>query len=486
MARVVVVGAGVGGLAVAGRLAAGGHHVTLCEAAPTTGGKLGTETVDGFTWDTGPSLLTWPELLQETLAAAGAPPLPTTRLDPAFTYHFADGSTLVVPDGPPPRVAAALGAQLGGTAARDWASVMGYAREVFDVVEQPFLQRALTPWELARQATRLPALARVAPWRSLRAVGERHLHDPRLRMVLDRYATYTGSDPRRTPSPLVTVPHVEQAFGAHHVPGGLRRIGAALEAAAVGAGVVVRTGTRVHRIGTAGGRVTGVVLADGEHVPADVVVSAADHTVTTDLLGAAAPRRRLPAPEPSLAGLVLLLGVRGVPTVHGRPIGHHTVLFPADYDAEFDDVFGGRPARDPAVYLTCPDDPGTAPDGHRAVFVLVNAPRHQPGRGTDWDAVGADEAARVRALLSARGVDLGEVLVSRVRTPADLERATGAPGGAIYGSSSHGPAAAFLRAPSRSRVPGLYSVGGSAHPGGGLPLVLLGAATVAGLVGPAF
>lgn len=483
MATVVVIGAGVAGLAVAGRLAATGHRVTLCEAAETTGGKLGTHTQDGFTWDTGPSLLTWPQLLADTFTAIGAPPLDTTRLDPAFTYHFADGTHLVVPGGPPAEIAAAIGEQLGARAGRDWAALMAHAARVFDVVEQPFLRRSLTPAALAAQATRLPALARVAPWRSLRDVGRRYLEDPRLRMVLDRYATYTGSDPRRTPSPLVTVPHVEQAFGAHHVPGGLRRIGTALEEAARTAGVDVRTSTRVRRIHTHAGRVTGVSLEGGEHLPADVVVSAADATVTHTLLGPAAPRRR--RPDPSLAGLVLLLGVRGTPTVHGRPLGHHTVLFPAHYDAEFDDVFAGRPARDPVIYLTCPDDPTTAPAGHRAVFVLVNAPVHDPAVGTDWDAAGDAQARRVLDLLAARGVELGEVVTARTLTPADLERATGAPGGAIYGSASHGASAAFLREPNRHRVRGLFSVGGSAHPGGGLPLVLLGARIVAEQVDPA-
>ena len=496
MARVVVVGAGVGGLAVAARLAASGHAVTLCEAAATVGGKLGTASAEGFTWDTGPSLLTWPQLLADTLDAIGAPPLTTTRLDPAFTHRFADGSTLVVPDGPPDRVVTAISDQLGPVAGADWAALSAYAARVFDVVEQPFLRRPLTPLQLLAQSTRLPALATVAPWRTLREVGEQYLRDPRLRQVLDRYATYTGSDPRRVPAPLVTVPHVEQVFGAHHVPGGLRRISDALAARAAELGVVVRTSTRVARVEVTGGAVRAVLLAGGQRVPAEVVVSAVDARSTVALLPrrhTAALRARLHRATPSLSGFVLLLGVRGVPTLDGRPLGHHTVLYPADYDDEFDSVFGtrGRPARpipDPAVYLTCPDDPTTRPDdAHRAVFVLVNAARHDPDRGVDWDAPGLAQryADAVLRATRRRGVDLGEVVVRRVRTPADLERDTGAPGGSIYGTSSHGPVAAFLRAPNRTGVRGLYCVGGSAHPGGGLPLVLSGAAIVHGLVGEA-
>ena len=502
MVHVVVVGAGVGGLAVAARLAAGGHAVTVCEAAATVGGKLGTASVQGFTWDTGPSLLTWPQLLTDTLAAIGAPPLTTTRLDPAFTHRFADGSTLVLPAGDTAAVVAAIADQLGADAASDWAALSAYAQRVFDVVEQPFLRRPLTPLQLLAQSTRLPALATVAPWRSLREVGERYLQDARLRQVLDRYATYTGSDPRRVPAPLVTVPHVEQAFGAHHVPGGLRRISEALAARTVELGGVIRTSIRVARVEVAGGAVRAVVLEGGERLPADVVVSAVDARTTIALLPrrhSVALRARLHRATPSLSGFVLLLGVRGVPTLDGRPLGHHTVLYPRDYDDEFDSVFGmrsvfgagrraPRPIPDPAVYLTCPDDPTTRPDAdHRAVFVLVNAAQQEPGRGVDWDAPGLAQryAEAVLRVVQRRGVDLGEVVVRRVRTPADLERDTGAPGGSIYGTSSHGLVAAFLRAPNRTGVRGLFCVGGSAHPGGGLPLVLSSAAIVHGLVGDA-
>ncbi len=499
MAGVVVLGAGVAGLAVACRLAARGHHVTLCESADTMGGKLGTVSVGGFTWDTGPSLLTWPQVLADTLRDIGAAPLPTTRLDPAVTHRFADASTLVVPDGPVDAVIAAIGAQLGPAAAVEWAALSGYAARVFDVVEQPFLRHPLTPLQLLTQAGRLPALVTVAPWRTLRDVGQRYLRDPRLRQVLDRYATYTGSDPRQAPAPLVTVAHVEQAFGAHYVPGGLRRIAEVLAQRAAQLSVIVRTGTTVTAVEVKSGHVRGVRLADGSRLRADVVVSGIDARATVGLLSprhSRGLRRRLRRATPSLSGFSLLLGVRGIPTLDGRPLGHHTVLYPRDYDDEFASAFGvsgrrpraPRPIPDPAVYLACPDDPTTRPDErHRAVFVLVNAPRHDPLGGVDWDGPGLAKryAELVCDVARHRGIDLGEVLVQQVRTPADLERDTGAPGGSIYGSSSNGMAAAFLRAPNHTSVRGLYCVGGSAHPGGGLPLVLLSAQIVADRVGHA-
>jgi phytoene dehydrogenase-like protein len=239
-----------------------------------------------------------------------------------------------------------------------------------------------------------------------------------------------------------------------------------------------------------------VQTADGERVPADVVVSAGDAAALYRALlpaGAATrrPRRDLGRATPSLSGFVLLLALRG----RTPGLAHHTVLFPADYDAEFDAVFGTgryrapRPVEDPTVYVSAPDDPATRPgDDSESWFVLVNAPRHEPGTGVDWtaDGLAARYADRVLDVLAARGMDVrSRLLWCEVRTPADLERDTGSVGGSIYGTSSNGARAAFLRPANASPVPGLYLVGGSSHPGGGLPLVALSAEIVAGLVGAA-
>jgi phytoene dehydrogenase-like protein len=184
---------------------------------------------------------------------------------------------------------------------------------------------------------------------------------------------------------------------------------------------------------------------------------------------------------------VLLLAVQG----RTPGLAHHNVLFPADYDAEFDDVFGAQsqPVRDPTLYVSAPDDPSVRPDGCEAWFVLVNAPRQGVGRGAvDWCAPGraTSYGDHLLDLLAHRGLPVRErVLWSQTFTPADLEERTGAVGGAIYGTSSNGAAAAFLRPANRSPVPGLFLVGGSSHPGGGLPLVTLSARIVADLVGPA-
>ncbi|GAA0424825.1 phytoene desaturase [Actinoplanes capillaceus] len=477
MSEIVVIGAGVGGLAVALRLATAGHRVTVHERAARPGGKLGVHERDGYRFDTGPSLLTLPDVFADL--GLGLRPQP---LDPVVRHVFPDGVTL---DSSSDHgvFLERIGAALGPEAAADWDRFWRRAARIWHASWESVLRRPVSAASLAQLSWRVGDLTAIAPWSSLRALGRRYLRDPRLRMLLDRYATYTGTDPRRAPAALAAIPYAELTHGGWYLPGGLVTLGDSLHARCADHGVRVRLRSEVTAI-EADHRVRGVRLASGEFQPADVVVSNVDAiTLYRDLLPAPKPLRALA--DRSLAGFVLLLGVRG----ETPELAHHTVFFPADYDAEFDAVFGApgrraRPVDDPAVFVTRADDPLVRPDGREAWFVLVNAAR----QGTEWSAVdwrrpglAGAYADHVLAVLARRGLDVrGRLEFAETRTPADLAEATGAPGGAIYGT-----AGGLLRPGNRGPVDGLFLVGGSVHPGGGLPMVTLSARIVADQIGPA-
>jgi phytoene desaturase len=308
-------------------------------------------------------------------------------------------------------------------------------------------------------------------------------------MLFERYATYAGADPRRAPAALLAIPYAELRYGGWYLRGGLGTLADALLARCEELGVRVHLDTPVAGIDAGGGRVHGVRLADGTRVRADIVVANADAlAVYRDLL----PDRRRAARlrERSLAGFVMLLGVRG----RTPGLAHHTVLFGGDPDAEFDQIFGrpsrgvvARPATDPAILVTVADDAQVRPDGHEAWFVLVNAPpQGDNAASVDWTPPATDRYAdRILDVLAARDVGVRDrILFRELRTPADLQVATASPGGAIYGTPAHG-LTGLRRPDNRGPVRGVFLVGGSVHPGGGLPMVMLSAAIVAAQIGPA-
>jgi phytoene desaturase len=495
MARIVVIGAGMAGLASAVRLKVKGHSVTVIEQSETYGGKLGVLARDGFVFDTGPSLFTLPAVYRHLFNITGQPleeSVDIVPLDTAFGYRFADGSRIEMPGVDPARCAAAIGDGLGGQAGDDWLRLMARASEVWRITRRPFLESPLTGvGDLISLARNRHDIRTVAPFSSLRKIGAQYLSDPRARILLDRYATYTGSDPRRAPAALVTVPYVEQEFGAWHLKGGLRTLGTALEQRCHDRGVEFRYGTDVQEVLLRDGRVAGVDTSHGV-VESDLVVANADAThLYRDLVHdprATRALKKLRKATPSLSGFVMLIAARG--TTPG--IRHHNVWFPSNYDAEFDAIFGrdARPVDDPTIYACVPNDDAMRPNADsESWFILINAPRQGEGRGCyDWTAPGRREAYadHVLSVLAQRGVDLRERMLWReIRTPADLAHDTRAPGGSIYGSSSNGARAAFLRPTNASPIPGLYLAGGSAHPGGGLPLVGMSSDIVSTLIGSA-
>ena len=486
MADIIVVGGGVGGLCAAIRCAVAGHHVTVLERNEVVGGKLGVHRRDGFSFDTGPSLLTLPHVFDEVLRLADttlATELDLVRLNPQVRYHWVDGTTLDACDDPA-QTEAAFERFAPGSGAR-WRAFDDRARSIWTVAERTFLAGAMdSPRQLLSRLRSPRDLLAIDPLRTLQRSAAADFDDARLQQWAGRYATYSGSSPYRAPATLACIEHVESAHGAWYPMGGLGQLRDALVAAAERVGVVLRTGAEVVAIAADDRRVRGVRIA-GDSEPAvleaDVVVANVDAVhLYRDLLPDRRVLRRVRRARPSGSGFVVLAGVRGHTAAAGG-LAHHNVWFSPSYRREYDALDAGRASDEPTIY-TCVSsvtDASQAPTGDENWFVLVNTPP-----GGSWDAATtADYRDLVLRRLAERGVDLGPRLAfTETITPADLASRYRAEGGSIYGTSSDGRRAAFARPGNRGPRRGLYLVGGSSHPGGGLPLVAISGRIVSELI----
>jgi phytoene desaturase len=402
---------------------------------------------------------------------------PIESVDPSFDYRFADGSSVKFANLSRNKTLENITHSFGAESAQQWDRIMKRAERMWDVSRGPFIESELkSPISLIKRLTFVRDMKIIAPWKTLRVHADEVLKDQRLRYIMDRYATYSGSDPRKAPAVLSTIAFVEESFGAWHVKGGLGQLTEKVYQRAADVGVTFQLNSPVSAITTVGKKATGVILADGTVVEADAVVANADASLVYNklikghkrLLKKA--RRNIEKADVSVAGFCLLLGMRKDAE---QVLNHHTILFPDNYDAEFDAIFThGKPVEKPTIYICAPQDPDMTKDETlEGWFVLVNAPTHGQFNWSDKEFA-RNYANTIIDQIEARGISVRDRLESlTIRTPADLEAAVHAPGGAIYGTSSNGARAAFMRAKNRSPIKGLYLVGGSAHPGGGLPLV---------------
>lgn len=497
MAKISVVGAGIGGMSAAARLAKQGHQVTVFENSDQSGGKCRTEWFGDYAFDTGPSLLTLPAVFRDLFLKTGKRiehVLDISPVDPAFNYNFADGSKVTFPNLSNPKTYQEIEKSFGISASQSWRQIIERSEKMWEASRDSFIESELTSiWPLLLRRNLINQINQISPFTSLRSLSEKLNLDPHLKMIIDRYATYTGSDPRSAPAVLLTIAFVESTFGAWHIKGGIGQLSVALEQRCRDLGVDFQFKSLVTKILVERNKVEGVVLSDGKIIKSDLVVSNSDAEYTfNSLIGnevssARGERRKLKSATKSLAGFSLLLGLDNKKS---KPVDvkHHNVYFPENYDLEFDQIFTQKvPVTDPTIYLCAPKDSSMVKGADKeAWFVLVNAPRHEPESGWDWKDGGQEYAQKIISKMDDLGLNVTNRLdFMKYRTPADLENYAMAPGGSIYGTSSNSPVSAFLRARNRSKVKGLFCVGGSAHPGGGLPLVGISAEIVAKAIGKA-
>lgn len=483
--RVLVVGAGVGGLVAAFELAAWGYDVTVLERAASVGGKLRRIPVAGRLVDTGPTVLTMRWVFERLLADHGsqlATRLALTPADVIARHAWQDGSRLDL-FSDVPRSADAIGAVFGGREAQAYVHFARTARKLYEALKPTFIEASQPSMVgLAGRMARVdPAsLVLIKPGATLWQVIEKTFTDPRLRQLFGRYATYCGSSPYSAQATLMLVAHVEQE-GVSIVDGGMHAIADMLADLVRENGGTIRLESPVARVLAARGRVRGVELETGEVIEAgNIVLNCDAEAVSRGILGEDV-RGAVPRISPrhrSLSALTFSLVAR----TDGFPLSHHNVFFSRDYRAEFEDILArGRLPSEPTVYL-CAQDRQACADGDGAAhprgsderaLILINA----PARG-DSCAAEAWEVERcwetTLAVMRRCGLDVSvEPDNLAVTTPTGFNGLFPGTGGALYGRNSHGWDAAFQRPGNRTRIPGLYLAGGSVHPGPGVPMAAL-------------
>lgn len=472
-ADVLVVGAGIGGLTSALRLAHAGLRVLVVERAAEVGGKMAVARVGGREIDAGPTVLTMRGVFDRLFADVGARLDDEIGLRPLSVlarHAWDDGSQLDL-FSDPAHTLAAVRDFAGPRAADELQRFRARAADLFSRVEAPLLDapdsstRALLgmPWAQLRRMLG-------CDWhRSLwRALG-RDFSDPRLRQLFARYATYFGSSPFAAPATLALIAHVEMR-GVWTVDGGMVELARAIARLAAARGAEIRLGVGVRSLQIEHGRVTGALLEDGEHVEARAVVVNADpRALSTGALGeaarAAVPRAHRAPRSLSAVTWAMLARPRGF------ELHRHTVFFSTDYRAEFDALARGELPADPTVYVHAQDRGGSTTDVARSdgerLFCLVNA----PAIGDRGDEL---EIESCRATMTRRlarcGLSLHPLQVETT-SPQDFSARFPATGGALYGPATHGPLAPFARPTIRTRIAGLVLAGGGTHPGAGVPMV---------------
>jgi phytoene desaturase len=472
--RVVVIGAGLGGLAAALRLQALGCEVVVLEQRDAPGGRAGQLRTGGFTWDTGPSLITMPWVLEDTFAAGGLDlrsELRLRRLDPLYRIRWANEErTFDFADSPE-----ALRDEVARFSVADAARVDDFLAALRPIYEQGILGAGRRAFADVRSfAALLPAMARLGAMLPLHRLVARFFAHPRVREAFSFHSLFIGGDPFRVPAIYAALVYLQVLDGGWYADGGVYSVVEALARP-----LDVRGGARVEAIETAGGRVRAVRLAGGERVPADVVVSNADVLRTDELLGRRA-RRRL---RPTMSCFLLYLGL-------GRRFDsllHHTLLVGPGYREFIRTVTRGRELpRAFSTYVHAParTEPAMAAPGGDSLAVLLPVPNLRAE--VDWHEQGDRlRDALVADLEQTFGLTgLGAAVeVEHRMTPVDFERGLGAVDGNAFALEPTLQQSAYLRPPNRVRgVRGVYHVGGGTHPGAGIPGVLLGAGVTAGLV----
>ena len=487
--RVGIIGSGLAGLSAACTLAARGHGVTVFEKNDWIGGKAAQLNAQGFRFDMGPTILIQPSMLRKIFAEANRNLddfLTMVRLDPQWRCFFDNGQTIdLLDDGD--KMAATLEARWP-TMGNGYKRLMALSENLHEISDKFFFWKSVggmkDTFEVkgAFDVKVLRDVMRMRLGKTVAGTIREFIPDPETAQMLDHMVQYVGSSPDASPAILTAIGHMQMQEGIWYPMGGTRAVPEALGKLAAELGVQFHTNTDVKRITTSGNnghsRVTGLETTTGQRFTFDAIVSNEDAVRTHRELLAGTPSSRhfehARAYEPACSGVVLYLGLNK----RYEHLAHHDFVFSHDPHEEFHAIYDlGLPAPDPTCYLaaTARTDPSSAPEGGEALYVLVHTPFLRPGQ--DWTKMFPGYRQIILDKLKRTGnmPDLEDRIVFEHHlTPQDIHDRYRVLNGAIYGISSHGRLNGAFKPANRSReLPGLYLAGGAAHPGPGMPMVLM-------------
>lgn len=475
MSHVIVIGAGLAGLSAACQVRGLGHDVTVVEAAEIPGGRGIRLEQDGFTFDTGPTVLTMVNLVDEALTAVGSgvhDALDLQLLDPAYRARFADGSTIRIRHGHE-AMREEIARECGPKDAAAFDDFVVWLRKLYEVEMPHFIDTNYdSPLDLLRAPAAAATLVRLGGFGRLGPAIARRFDDPRLHRIFSFQAMYAGLAPEQALAIYAVITYMDSIEGVYFPRGGMREVPEAMARAAEAAGVGFRYGTRVDRILTRrDGAVAGVAVAGGERLGADAVICTVDTPTAYDrLLPDLAPPRVIRSPRYSPSAVVWHVGVRGVPT----DVAHHNIHFGHAWADAFEDLLErGVRMGDPSRLVTVPslDDDSAAPEGCSSLYVLEPVPNLAAGR-LDWET----ERPRIREDLERFLAEAGyptDIVTEHLVDPTDWARqgmAGGTPFALAHTFSQTGP---FRPGNVERRRPGLFFAGSGTVPGVGVPMVLV-------------
>jgi len=483
---IIIIGAGIGGLSAAIRLAAAGKRVIILEKNARVGGKMSEYEANGFRWDTGPSVITMRHVFEALFASAGRKLddyIDLRPVEPLTRYFYPDGVILDASSNLSDVVS-----QIEKLEPRDvegYLAYLAYAARIHRITGSVFIyDRPPTPASFARVP--IQDWLKADPFRTMDGAIRHFVRSPHLRQLLGRFATYVGGSPYQAPATLNVIAHVELTSGVWYPKGGIFKIAEGMARLAQELGVQICFDTPVAQIDVKEDAVCGVLTANGDYIATTSVIANVDVTTIYKHLLAPSPTitkhlTRLAGYESSCSGFILMLGIEG----RYPQLAHHNIFFSDDYRAEFESIFNKRiPSDNPTMYLaiTSKTDPDHALDGCENWFILVNAPALSPQY--DWVRHAHEYRDRILTKLADAGLEVRDkIRTEKMLTPLDIEDMTGAWRGALYGASPNSKWTAFRRPHNRSNdVRGLYFVGGTTHPGGGVPMVTLSGKVAADFV----